>query len=275
MEESEEKTVEREEPEARERYPHFLSVPTRWMDNDVYGHVNNVVYYSYFDTVVNEYLIHSGVLDIEKSPVIGLVVETQCRFFESLTFPDTVHAGLRVARLGGYTARDQSTHLLEQGFVFFCKGSDGIRVDVELADYLALIPDQDHQLGAGVDRTRQVVLDLAHVIDDLVAVLGDGRAADALPDTDARVVHRRRAGTEHEGVPHKQIDAAPVPHRMRFVHPPHNLVQYLLIRRVRGHEHPHRGSQVLTKPCLLTHRWSPSVNGTSPLNNNAAQERNP
>ena len=54
MEESEEKTVEREEPEARERYPHFLSVPTRWMDNDVYGHVNNVVYYSYFDTVVNE-----------------------------------------------------------------------------------------------------------------------------------------------------------------------------------------------------------------------------
>src|SRR5215212_8033671 len=100
MEESDEKTVEREAPEARERYPHFLSVPTRWMDNDVYGHVNNVVYYSYFDTVVNEYLIHSGVLDIEKSPVIGLVVETQCRFFESLAFPDTVHAGLRVARLG-------------------------------------------------------------------------------------------------------------------------------------------------------------------------------
>src|ERR687897_652765 len=100
MEESEEKTVEREEPEVRERYPHFLSVPTRWMDNDVYGHVNNVIYYSYFDTVVNEYLIRSGVLDIKRSPVIGLVVETQCRFFEPLTFPDTVHAGLRVARLG-------------------------------------------------------------------------------------------------------------------------------------------------------------------------------
>jgi acyl-CoA thioester hydrolase len=75
------------------------------MDNDVYGHVNNVIYYSYFDTVVNEYLIHSGVLDIEKSPVIRLVVETQCRFFESLTFPDTVHAGLRVARLGGSSVR--------------------------------------------------------------------------------------------------------------------------------------------------------------------------
>ena len=105
MEESNEKTVEREKPEVRERYPHFLRVPTRWMDNDVYGHVNNVIYYSYFDTVVNEYLIRSGVLDIEKSPVIGLVVETQCRFFEPMTFPDTVHAGLRVARLGHSSVR--------------------------------------------------------------------------------------------------------------------------------------------------------------------------
>ena len=105
MEESKEKPVARESPEVRERYPHFLSVPTRWMDNDVYGHVNNVVYYSYFDTVVNEYLIHSGVLNIDSSPVIGLVVETHCRFFEPLTFPDTVHAGLRVARLGRSSVR--------------------------------------------------------------------------------------------------------------------------------------------------------------------------
>jgi acyl-CoA thioester hydrolase len=105
MEESNEKNVQREEPEVRKRYPHFLSVPTRWMDNDVYGHVNNVIYYSYFDTVVNEYLIHSGVLDIEKSPIIGLVVETHCRFFEPLTFPDTVHAGLRVARVGRSSVR--------------------------------------------------------------------------------------------------------------------------------------------------------------------------
>jgi acyl-CoA thioester hydrolase len=105
MEESKEKSVEREEPEVKERYPHFLSVPTRWMDNDVYGHVNNVIYYSYFDTVVNEYLIRSDVLNIERSPVIGLVVETQCRFFKPLTFPDTVHAGLRVARLGRSSVR--------------------------------------------------------------------------------------------------------------------------------------------------------------------------
>ena len=105
MEEPKEKTVEREAPGVRERYPHFLGIPTRWMDNDVYGHVNNVVYYSYFDTVVNEYLIRSGVLDIEKSQVIGLVVETQCRYFAPITFPDEVHAGLRVARLGRSSVR--------------------------------------------------------------------------------------------------------------------------------------------------------------------------
>ncbi len=89
----------------RERYHHFLSVPTRWIDNDVYGHVNNVVYYSYFDTVVNGYLISTGVLDIGKSRVIGLVVETQCRYFKPITFPDAVHAGLRVARLGKSSVR--------------------------------------------------------------------------------------------------------------------------------------------------------------------------
>ncbi len=97
--------VGREEPEGRDRYRHFLEIPTRWMDNDVYGHVNNVIYYSYFDTVVNGYLISSGSLDIQRSPVIGLVVETQCRFFKPTVFPDTVHAGLRVARLGNSSVR--------------------------------------------------------------------------------------------------------------------------------------------------------------------------
>ncbi len=92
-------------PEQRNSYRHFLVIPTRWMDNDVYGHVNNVIYYSYFDTVVNRYLIDQGVLDIESSTVIGLVVETQCRFFKPITFPDTVHAGLRVARLGNRSVR--------------------------------------------------------------------------------------------------------------------------------------------------------------------------
>lgn len=90
---------------SRSDYSHFLTIPTRWMDNDVYGHVNNVQYYSYFDTVVNRYLIDEGVLDIHKSEVIGFVVETQCRYFSSLAFPDEVHAGLRVTKLGNSSVR--------------------------------------------------------------------------------------------------------------------------------------------------------------------------
>lgn len=93
------------QPEPRERYRHFQVITTRWMDNDVYAHVNNVVYYSYFDTVVNQYLIECQVLDIVASPVIGLVVETQCNYFSPVTFPDVVHAGLRVARLGNSSVR--------------------------------------------------------------------------------------------------------------------------------------------------------------------------
>jgi acyl-CoA thioester hydrolase len=89
----------------RMAYRHFLSITTRWMDNDVYGHVNNVVYYSYFDTVVNEYLIRSGVLDFEHSDTIGLVVETQCNYFAPLVFPQVVDAGLRVANLGTSSVR--------------------------------------------------------------------------------------------------------------------------------------------------------------------------
>jgi acyl-CoA thioester hydrolase len=92
-------------PEPRSAYRHFQRIPTRWMDNDVYGHVNNVVYYSYFDTVVNQYLVEQGVLDIERSAVIGLVVETGCQYFASITFPDVVQAGLRVARLGNSSVR--------------------------------------------------------------------------------------------------------------------------------------------------------------------------
>jgi acyl-CoA thioester hydrolase len=75
------------------------------MDNDVYGHINNVVYYSYFDTVVNQYLMDQGVLDVERGPVIGLVVETQCNYFSPMTFPDVVHAGLRVTKLGSSSVR--------------------------------------------------------------------------------------------------------------------------------------------------------------------------
>lgn len=93
------------EPEARERYLHFQRIPTRWMDNDVYGHVNNVVYYSFFDTVVNQYLIEQGVLDIDDSTTIGLVVETGCQYFSPVRFPDLVTGGLCVARLGNSSVR--------------------------------------------------------------------------------------------------------------------------------------------------------------------------
>lgn len=86
--------------ELRAGYRHFLAVPTRWMDNDSYGHVNNVTYYSYFDTAVNEHLIRAGGLDIGTDPVVGYVVETSCRFRKPLTFPEAIDVGLRVVRLG-------------------------------------------------------------------------------------------------------------------------------------------------------------------------------
>jgi acyl-CoA thioester hydrolase len=89
----------------RADYRHFLDIPTRWMDNDVYGHVNNVVYYSYFDTVINEYLIRMGGLDIHSDPVIGIAVETLCRFHASLAFPEVVEAGLSVGKLGNSSVR--------------------------------------------------------------------------------------------------------------------------------------------------------------------------
>ncbi len=90
---------------ARSRYPRFLAIPTRWMDNDTYGHVNNVTYYSYFDTAVNEHLIRSGGLDIRDAPQIGVVVETMCRFHRSLSFPDVVDAGVVVTKLGRSSVR--------------------------------------------------------------------------------------------------------------------------------------------------------------------------
>jgi acyl-CoA thioester hydrolase len=92
-------------PPSRSEFRHFLTVPTRWMDNDQYGHVNNVVYYSYFDTVVNQFLISRSVLDVEHGTTIGLVVETGCRFFRPVSFPDTLQAGLRVDHLGTSSVR--------------------------------------------------------------------------------------------------------------------------------------------------------------------------
>jgi acyl-CoA thioester hydrolase len=89
----------------RDAYAEFTSLDTRWMDNDVYGHVNNVQYYSFFDTAVNRWLIERGVLDPVTSPVFGLVIETRCSYFKPLSFPDRVEAGLKVAHLGRSSVR--------------------------------------------------------------------------------------------------------------------------------------------------------------------------
>ena len=93
------------QPCLRGEYRHFLTITTRWMDNDIYGHINNVQYYSYFDTVINRYLIENGVLDIHSGEVIGLAVESHCNYFSSAAFPDDIEAGLRVARLGRSSVR--------------------------------------------------------------------------------------------------------------------------------------------------------------------------
>lgn len=89
----------------RETYPHFMLVQTRWMDNDVYGHVNNVVYYSYFDTVINRFLIAEGGLDIHEGSVIGVAAESHCRYASGLAFPTDIDAGLSVGKLGRSSVR--------------------------------------------------------------------------------------------------------------------------------------------------------------------------
>jgi acyl-CoA thioester hydrolase len=90
---------------SRADFPVFRPITTRWMDNDVSGRVNNAVYYAYFDTAVNGWLIEQGLLHIHESPAIGLVVETGCTFFESVAFPDALEAGIAVAQLGRSSVR--------------------------------------------------------------------------------------------------------------------------------------------------------------------------
>ena len=92
-------------PHARADYPHIVSIQTRWSDNDIFGHINNVVFYSYFDTVVNNYLIEAGGFDIQNDPVIGLAVETHCEFSNPVAYPDKLEAGLRIGHLGNSSVR--------------------------------------------------------------------------------------------------------------------------------------------------------------------------
>jgi acyl-CoA thioester hydrolase len=97
--------MSRPPPQPRSAYRCFIPITTRWADNDVYGHVNNVVYYAWFDTAVNGHLIAQGALDIETSPVIGLVVQTQCQYFSPIAFPQRVTAGIRVSHVGTSSVR--------------------------------------------------------------------------------------------------------------------------------------------------------------------------
>lgn len=125
----------RQEPHTRKDYPEFQTIGTRWMDNDVYGHVNNVVYYSYFDTAVNGFLMAKGVLDYRSGDTVGLVVETGCQFFSPIAFPDTVTAGIRVTKIGtssvryevGLFANDSDSAAAQGHFVHVYVGAEDHR----------------------------------------------------------------------------------------------------------------------------------------------------
>ncbi|HEX6706009.1 MAG TPA: thioesterase family protein [Albitalea sp.] len=122
--------TDRPQPQPREAYRRFRRLTTRWMDNDVYGHLNNVVYYSLFDTAVNGYLIDAGALDIQRSEVIGLVVETHCNYFASIEFPTAVEAGLRVERIGQSSVR-YSIGLFAEGQPLSAAGGHFVHVYVD------------------------------------------------------------------------------------------------------------------------------------------------
>lgn len=128
--------------ESRADYKHFLTIPTRWMDNDIYGHVNNVVYYSYVDTVVNEYLIRKGGLDIHTDSVIGVAVESQCKYHRPLLFPEKIEAGLRVGHLGNTSVRYE-IGLFSEGSDTACASAYFVHVFVNRSSHEPVpIPDK-------------------------------------------------------------------------------------------------------------------------------------
>lgn len=130
------------QPEPRSAYRVFRSISTRWMDNDAYGHVNNVVYYSWFDTVVNAHLIEQGALDIHRGETIGLVVETQCNYFSALEFPQQVEGGLRVAHMGRSSVRYE-VGLFAQGEPLTAARGHFVHVYVDRATRRpAVLPDK-------------------------------------------------------------------------------------------------------------------------------------
>lgn len=101
--------------DTRDRYPFGIEIPTRWMDNDVYGHVNNVHYYSFFDTVIAHYLIQEGGLNFATDSVVGFAIESQCQYRRPITFPESVEARMRVGRIGNSSVRYE-IGIFTQGF---------------------------------------------------------------------------------------------------------------------------------------------------------------
>lgn len=139
----------RPQPESRTAYKAFADISTRWSDNDVYGHVNNVVYYGWFDTAINAWLIERGVLDLQHGQTIGLVVQSHCEYFAPLAFPQRVQAGIRVAQLGkssvryeiGLFAGDQ-THTAAQGHFIHVYVDKTSRKPVPLPEAFILVLEQ-------------------------------------------------------------------------------------------------------------------------------------
>ncbi len=137
-------------PHQRSSYRAFRSIPTRWADNDMYGHVNNVVYYSWFDTAVNALLIERGALDIHHGDTVGFVVETQCNYFTPISFPQTVEAGIRVAHAGSSSVRYE--------IALFAEGADSAAA-------------QGHFVHVYVDRSTQRPVELPPALKKIVLEL--------------------------------------------------------------------------------------------------------
>jgi acyl-CoA thioester hydrolase len=124
--------MERPSAPPRSDFKHFQDIQTRWMDNDIYGHVNNVVYYSYFDTVVNQWLIENALLDMHGGDIIGLVVETRCAYFAPVGFPDALEAGLNVTRIGASSV-SYEVGLFQRGAVRASAAGQFVHVYVDRA----------------------------------------------------------------------------------------------------------------------------------------------
>ena len=139
---------DRPSPQSRSSYRVFRKIPTRWMDNDMYGHVNNVVYYSWFDTAVNTHLIERGALDIHQGKTIGFVVETRCNYFAPLAYPQTVEAGIRVARAG--------TSSVQYEIGLFAEGAE---TSAAQGHFVHVYVDRDTQRPVRLPAALQAVVD--------------------------------------------------------------------------------------------------------------------